>query len=111
MNKLISKNVRLLLDVAPECRDDDKTLICMYLYHFTNFTASEVIGSPLTQSIERVRRLLQRQYPQLRGQKYQARQKYAKVWAKECVSNEPIRFVKETTPQYIFRIIKRFFKF
>jgi len=56
MNKLIRKNVRLLLEVAPECRDDDKTLISMYLYHFTNFTASDVIGTPLTQSIERIRR-------------------------------------------------------
>ena len=88
MNKLIRKNVRLLLEVAPECRDDDKTLIGMYLLHFTTLKASEVIGTPLTHSVERTRRLLQAECPDLRGEKYEENQKHAKVWAKECRSQE-----------------------
>ena len=88
MNKLIRKNVRLLLEVAPECRDDDYALIRIYIYQFTTLNVFEATGTPLAKSIERTRRMLQKECPHLRGEKYEARQKHAKVWAKECRSQE-----------------------
>ena len=88
MNKLIRQNVRLLLEIDTDCRDNENILMNIYIYQFTTLTAAQVIGTPLAKSIERTRRMLQKECPNLRGEKYEENQKHAKVWAKECRSQE-----------------------
>lgn len=80
----ISDTVRVVLMVIPETRDNDKLLMVHVWYRqnerlsdttFRKFAVDFVEGRYAdTESIRRSRQKLQELYPELRGEKYKARQ-------------------------------------
>ena len=88
MNECIKKNVKLLLQVQPDARDNDWLLYNYYRFHFTDLTPELFIESNMSESIKRFRQMLQKEDPSLRGEKYEKRQRHARVVVSKMRSQE-----------------------
>ena len=80
MNKYIKATVTAVMINQPETRDCDYKLMTVIYKGMCNgndfFTLFEAKKLPSPESIRRTRQKIQEDYPHLRGQKYESRQRY-----------------------------------
>lgn len=123
MENSIKENVRRLLQVAPDLRDNDWELALTYNFHFLHLSDTDFILSNKAHQIINARKDLQHDDPSLRGIKYEARQKYCNKFRverrKERSQEKPENlgniedvshiFQNETLIQKSKRFISKFF--
>ena len=80
--------VRLILDKYPETREHDGVLAERYFQDFFNGTSGDFIRSGIHETLKRLRQMIQREFPELRGTNYQKRQLHAKIIRSKMRSQE-----------------------
>ena len=73
-------NVLDMLNEDPECRDDDGHLSLRYLCEHYDWDELDFINDCVQVSLVKTRQTLQRMYPELKGQKWEQRQKHSTAY-------------------------------
>lgn len=94
---MLKEQVKKILTENPDMRDDDWALSMeYYLNYFSPASSWDFIRSNLQVQIARYRADLQKEFPELRWEKYHERKKYSKVKEKE--------FRHQETPENLSKI-------